>query len=148
MRAPVRRGLAGAVEASWPSVLPEHVDAGGAEGDEERADREPERPAALVGRPDEDREPEHDRRDGEGQHCTAVHLRHDTALAATTITRIGACLSTKSTVSPKIARFPAVSRTRRGPPITMISEPRRTDSSTPARPAFRARTMRLTTFTP
>src|SRR6266550_2220693 len=148
MRAPVRRGRVGAVAASWPSVLPEQVDAGGAEGDEERADYEPERPAALVRRADEDREAEHDRREGEDEHRSAVHLRHATALAATTMTRTGACLSTKSTVSPKIARLPVASLTRRGPPITMISEPRRTDSSTTARPAFRARTMRLTTLTP
>src|SRR5437773_5349358 len=148
MRAPERRGRVAAVAAFGPSALPEQVDAGGAERGEERADREPERPAALVRRADEDREAEHDRREAEDQHHAAVHLRHATALAATTMTRTGACLSTKSTVSPKIARLPVASLTRRGPPITMISEPRRTDSSTTARPAFRARTMRLITFTP
>src|SRR2546430_10476206 len=99
-RARARPGLVAAGAASAPSALPEQVDAGGAERDEERADREPDRPAALVGRADENREAEDDRRDAEDEHRPAVEAAHATALAATTITRTGACLTTKSTVSP------------------------------------------------
>src|SRR5262249_58810421 len=104
--------------------------------------------AAPVGGAHEDREAEPDGEQPEDEHAAAVHPGHAAALPAVTITRTGACLSTKSTVSPKIARFPRVRRTRRGPPITMISEPRRTLSSTIARPGLRARTMRETPFTP
>src|SRR2546428_354987 len=124
------------------------VEPRGAECDEQRADSEPHRPSALIGRADEDREAEHDREHPEDQHRPAVDAAHAAALPAATIRRTGACLSTKSTVSPKIARLPAASFTRRGPPMTMISAPRRTASSTIARPEFRARTMRETTFTP
>ena len=58
---------------------------------------------------------------------------------AATMTRQGALRRTKSTVSPKIRRRPRWRRTRRGPPMTMISAPRRVASSTIARPALRVR---------
>ena len=70
------------------------------------------------------------------------------AFPAATITRHGACLSTKSTVWPKMARCLAASSTPRGPPMTTISESRRAASSTIARPALRARVIRPITLTP
>src|SRR5581483_1346782 len=91
---------------------------------------------------------ERDRHEPEDEDPPAVDAHHAAALPAATITRHGACLRTKSTVSPKIRLRPDARRTRRGPPMTMISESRRRASSTIARPECLARTNRGVTRTP
>src|SRR5579864_7018659 len=148
MRARAHRALAAAGEACVPSGLSQQIETRRPERDEEPADGVADRPPAFVGGFDEDDEAEHDRERPEDEHDAAVEGGHAAAPPAATMTRTGACLSTKSTVSPKIARFPAASRMRRGPPMTMISAPRRTASSVIARPALRARMMRAITLTP
>ena len=101
--------------------------------------------AAAVNRgDDEHHEAEEDHRRREHDDNTAVHLAHAADFPVATMTRTGACLSTKSTVSLKTPRVPAP----RGAPITMISLCRRVASSTIALPALRARTIRSVTSTP
>src|SRR5229473_2237298 len=137
-----------ACSAMMPSA--KEIEAAGPERDEERADHEPAHAAAVQGGRDENAEAEHDDGERERERDPAIERRVHvvSSLLAATMTRQGACLSTKSTVSPKIGRLPRARRTRRGPPMTMISEPRRVASSTIARPALRARTMRSVTRTP
>src|SRR3954451_9456826 len=150
-RAPGHRVRAGAAAAFAPSaILPEQVQPPGAETDEQGANDVPARAPAMPGGGHQQPEAQHDDRGCEDHRYAPVQRAGHSAdsFEAATMTRHGACFSTKSTVSPKIARLPAARRTRRGPPITMISEPRRVASSTMARPALRARTMRSTTRTP
>src|SRR5437588_11641373 len=118
MRARERRAPAAAAAACGPLLLPQEVDPSGAERDEERADDEADGPAAGVRGPDEECEPKPDRNEREGEDGVPIDAAHCAALPAATMTRTGACLSTKSTVSPKIARRPVESRIRRGPPMT------------------------------
>src|SRR4051794_32876382 len=128
--------------------LPLQVDPPRAECDEERPDDVADEAAAVHGGDDEHREADEHHRRREHDDRARVRPAHAVTFPVATITRTGACFRTKSTVSPKIARRPAASLTRRGPPMTMISEPRRMASSTIARPEFRARMMRVTTLTP
>src|ERR671931_2387590 len=121
------------------------MQARGPESDEERADHEADDSAAAERRHDEQREAEPDEDDREDSDAEPVEP-HAALGAAATMTRQGACLSTKSTVPPKIVPRPP--RPFRGAPMTMISEWRRSASSTIARPAFRARTSRPRTSTP
>src|SRR5581483_220273 len=122
----------------------QEVDAAGADSDEEDSDE----CADPVRRPGHDGDAEGDGDHPEDEDPPPVNAHHAAALPAVTITRHVACLSTKSTVSPKIRFRPAASRTRRGLPMTMISASRRCASSTTARPGLRARTRRGITRTP
>src|SRR5438876_1535494 len=124
---------------------PQEVEPADAEGDEERPEHEAERPAAAERRHHEQREAEPDEDDREDGDAEPVDP-HAALGAAATMTRQGACLSTKSTVPPKIVPWPP--RPFLGAPMTMISACRRSASSTIARPAWRARTRRPLTSTP
>src|SRR6266540_4709322 len=121
----------------------EQIEPAEAERDEERPEQVAEIPTPNRGHrhecdPDAD---EHDRK------CRdAVPIRvHAAFRPAATITRHGACLSTKSTVSLKSAR---PGRSERGAPMTMISEMRLGASAKIASQAMRARTIRSVTSTP
>src|SRR2546423_952246 len=69
---------------------------------EERAEHEPDRAAAVHRRHHDERDPDPDERDREEGDARAVEA-HAAFGVAVTLTRHGACFSTKSTVSPKIA---------------------------------------------
>src|SRR5439155_17363497 len=112
---------------------------GRAEGDEERAEHEADDSPAAQRRHHEQGEAEPDEDDSEDGDAEPVDP-HAALGAAATMTRQGACLSTKSTVPPKIVPRPP--RPFLGAPITMISAFRRSASSTIARPALPARPSR------
>src|SRR2546421_12511095 len=84
---------------------PQEVEPAGAEGDEERPEHEAERPAPAERRHDEQGEAEPDEDDREDGDAEPVDP-HAALGAAATMTRQGACLSTKSTVPPKIVPWP------------------------------------------
>src|SRR5256714_2189232 len=125
------------------SARPEQVEAAEPEADEEDADDVTEGGAPSRGRDGEHGDPDRDEDDAEGGDARAVEV-HAAFRPAATMTRQGACLSTKSTVSLKTPPR----RSTRGAPMTMISVWRRCASSTIARPALRARTRRSLTSTP
>src|SRR5207302_8071402 len=112
--------------------------------DEQRPEQEADPAAACCG-DDDQRNPHADEGKPEDRDAAAVEIPHAASRAATTITRQGACLRTKSVVPPKI---PARARRRRGEPMTMICVCRRSASPTIARPARRSRASRPTTSTP
>src|SRR5581483_1419450 len=145
------RELAGhAARSLAPLPAAQQVEARAAEREQKQPERVTDAAAPRARGLDEDGDPEPDRHEPEDEHGAPVEAGGHAAAAsrAATITRQGACLSTKSTVSPKMGRRRAASLRRRGPPMTTISEPRRTASSTMARPALRARRMRGITRTP
>src|SRR5204863_5895907 len=127
----------------------QEVQAAYSERDEKHAEEVPDRAAAHCHGLDEQRDPQPDRENAEGEDRALVEAGHAAlSRGVATITRHGAWRRTKSTASPKIWRRPRWRRTRRGPAITMISEWRRIASSTIARPMFRVRAMRPMTRTP
>src|SRR6266511_558167 len=121
----------------------EQIEPAEAECHEQRPEHVAEIPAPNRGHRHEC-DPDPDEHECERRNTVAIGV-HAAFLPAATITRQGACLSTKSTVSPKSAR---PGRSARGAPMTMISELRLAASSTIARPALRARTIRSVTSTP
>ena len=146
---PLRRGWPGTgcscrrSESDASAAAQQHVQPPRAGCDEEEPDHVSQRSADDDGL-DQQRDADPDEHDCERNRCRAVGP-HAALLPAATMTRQGACLRTKSTVSLKIV---CRGRPRRGAPITMICVPRRSASSTIARPALRARTIRLLTSTP
>src|SRR5438445_5419862 len=121
----------------------EQVETTDAEGEEQCAHQVAEPRTALYRRDDDERDPDAHEEQSEDHDQGAV--RGQAAFRpATTITLEGACFRTKSTVSLKTPRPLAP----RGAPMTMISLWRRAASSTIARPACRARTIRSVHFQP
>src|SRR5437899_149799 len=99
-----RRRAALRATSALPPAPPQELQPSYARRDEERAEQEPDHAAAVGGRHDEEGDPDPDERDREDGDASAVEPHAAACGAAATMTRHGACLSTKSTVSPKIAR--------------------------------------------
>src|SRR5919204_4748418 len=137
------RGNLRATAGAYSAARTEHVQPPCARSDEEDAEQIADS-AAGDRRLDDERDADPDEDEGQGDDRRPVRP-HAARRSAATITRQGACLRTKSTVSLKTA---CRGRSRRGVPITMISVCRRSASSTIARPALRARTRRSVTSTP
>src|SRR3954447_14832102 len=116
-RAPARRARAATEEACGPlPALPQEIETARPESDEHRSDHKTARATAVQRRRHEKCEPEHRDRQREQRRDPAIErgAQDVVSFEAATITRQGACFSTKSTVSPKIARLPEASLTRRG----------------------------------
>src|SRR5690349_10471258 len=102
----------------------EQVEPAEAEGDEEDAHEVAEDRAAVDGRDDDEREPDPDEDGAEDGDGAAIGVHAAAFRPAATITRQGACLRTKSTVSLNTPPR----RSERGAPMTMISLVRRSAS--------------------
>ena len=94
----------------------EEVEAADAEGEEQHSHQVAEAGPAVYSGDDDQRDPDPHEEEREEHHQGAVRLQA-ALLPATTITLLGACFRTKSTVSLKTPRPLAA----RGAPMTMIS---------------------------
>ena len=95
---------------------PEQIEAADAEGEEQHSHQVAEAGPAVYSGDDDQRNPDPHEEECEERHESAIGV-HAAFRPATTITLLGACLRTKSTVSLKTPR-PLPSR---GAPMTMIS---------------------------
>ena len=99
------------------ALPPEQIEAPDAEGEEQHSHQGAERRPAVYRSHDDQRDPDPHEEEGEEHHEGAIGVQ--AALRpVTTITLLGACFRTKSTVSLKT---PARPLPPRGAPMTMIS---------------------------